>query len=91
MFKNKTETGRNNICGRRVYELRKMQQPRMSQRILAEKMQLMGIDVDKNAVQRIESGQRFVTDMELLCLARVFRVSCDSLLGEVLLEEEIEI
>lgn len=80
MFKNKTKTGRNNICGQRVYELRKVQQPKMSQRILAEKMQLLGIDVDKNAIQRIESGQRFVTDLELLCLAKVFRVTCDELL-----------
>lgn len=80
MFKNKTENGRNNLCGSRVYELRKQCRPRMSQRILAEKMQLRGIDVDKNAVQRIESGQRFVTDIELLCLADVFAVTCDALL-----------
>lgn len=87
MFKNKSECGRNNICGQMVYALRKQQKPKMSQRILAEKMQLMGIDVDKNAVQRIESGQRFVTDMELLCLAKVFRVSCDELLRSESCEE----
>lgn len=80
LFKNKTENGRNNLCGSRVYALRKQSRPRMSQRILAEKMQLRGIDVDKNAIQRIESGQRFVTDIELLCLADVFSVSCDELL-----------
>lgn len=91
MFKNKTETGRNNICGQRVYELRKIQQPKMSQRILAEKMQLLGIDVDKNAIQRIESGQRFVTDMELLCLSKVFGVSCDALVCTEPLVGELEI
>ena len=80
MFKNKTTVGKNNICGEKVYALRKQQVPRMSQRVLAEKMQLLGVDVDKNAVQRIESGQRFVTDIELLCLARVFHCTCDSLL-----------
>ena len=62
----------------------------MSQRILAEKMQLRGIDVDKNAIQRIESGQRFVTDIELLCLADVFSVSCDALLRTVT-EETLEL
>lgn len=82
MFKNKSENGNNNICGKKVYELRKKQSPKMSQRILAEKMQLLGIDVDKNAVQRIESGQRFVTDIELLCLSEVFGVSCDELLSK---------
>lgn len=45
----------------------------------AEKLQLNGIDVDKNAVQRIESGKRFVTDVELAVLSRIFGVSCDEL------------
>ena len=52
----------------------------MSQRILAEKLQLRGIDVDKNAVQRIESGERFVTDIELAALADVFNIPTDDLL-----------
>lgn len=52
----------------------------MSQRILAEQLQIKGIDVDKNAVQRIESGERFVTDIELKVLAEIFHISCDELL-----------
>lgn len=80
MFKNKTSEGKNNICGTKIYELRKSYNPRMSQRILAEKLQLKGIDVDKNAIQRIECGKRFVTDIELLALAEIFKVSCDELL-----------
>ena len=80
MFKNKAENGRNNICGQRVYELRKNFKPKMSQRILAEKLQLYGIDVDKNAVQRIESGQRFVTDIELIAICKIFNVSYSDLL-----------
>ena len=80
MFKNKTENGRNNICGEKIYILRKAQVPKMSQRILAEKMQLKGIDLDKNAIQRMESGDRFVTDIELKALATIFGISVDSLL-----------
>ena len=80
MFKNKTESGRNNICGVKIYELRKNFTPKMSQRILADKLQLLGIDVDKNAIQRIESGQRFVTDIELIALAKTFNVQIDELL-----------
>lgn len=45
-------------------------------------MQVYGVDVDKNAVQRIESGQRFVTDIELKCLCGIFGVTCDELLFE---------
>lgn len=80
MFKNKSETGKNNICGERIFALRKQAVPKMSQRILAEKLQINGIDVDKNAVQRIESGERFVTDIELKVLAKIFNISCDELL-----------
>ena len=81
MFKNKTANGKNNICGEQIFRLRKQQEPRMSQRILAEQLQLQGIDVDKNAIQRIESGQRFVTDIELICFARIFEVSLEELLN----------
>ncbi len=80
MFKNKSDGGRNNLCGRNVYRLRTNGEKKLSQRIIAEKMQLYGIDVDKNAIQRIESGQRFVTDIELLALSRIFGISCDELL-----------
>ena len=81
MFKNKVENGKNNLCGEKVYELRKAV-PKMSQRVLAEKLQIEGIDVDKNAIQRIECGKRFVTDIELVALAKIFIVSCDELLDK---------
>lgn len=80
MFKNKSKSGKNNICGEKIYVLRKAHMPKMSQRILAEQLQIKGIDVDKNAVQRIESGERFVTDIELKVLAEIFNVTCDELL-----------
>ncbi len=82
MFKNKTKTGKNNVCGEQVYQLRKNAVPKMSQRILADKLQIMGLDVDKNAIQRIESGQRFVTDIELIALKKIFNVTYDQLLGD---------
>ncbi len=81
MFKNKTQSGRNNICGESIYRLRKASIPKMSQRLLADKLQLLGIDVDKNAIQRIESGERFVTDIELIALKKVFDVTYDELLN----------
>jgi transcriptional regulator with XRE-family HTH domain len=80
MFKNRNK-GKNNLCGERVRELRLAYPTKLSQRGLADKMQLIGIDVDKNAIQRIESGKRFVTDIELKAFAEIFSVSVDSLLG----------
>lgn len=44
---------------------------------------LTGLDVDKNAIQRIESGQRFVTDIELKALAKALHVEYKDLLEEV--------
>ena len=79
MFKNKNE-GRNNLCGEKIRELRLSYPTKLSQRGLADKMQLIGIDVDKNAIQRIESGKRFVTDIELKAFAEIFDVSIDELI-----------
>ena len=84
MFKNKVENGKNNLCGENIYRLCRATL-KMSQRVLAEKLQIEGIDVDKNAIQRIECGKRFVTDIELLALANIFGVSCDDLLKKELL------
>ena len=79
MFKNKNE-GKNNLCGDNVRILRLSHPTKLSQRALADKMQIVGIDVDKNAIQRIECGKRFVTDIELKALAEIFSVSVDELL-----------
>ena len=78
MFINKAESGRNNLCGEKVSLLRK--QMRISQRELADRLQLYGLDVDKNAIQRIEAGKRFVTDIELVALANVLQTSFEILL-----------
>lgn len=78
MFNNRTKSGRNNICGINIAKLRKTL--RISQRELADRLQVIDLDIDKNAVQRIESGQRFVTDIELISLAKVFNVTVEDLL-----------
>ena len=74
MFKNKNDT-KNNLCGEKIKEYRLAYPTKLSQRALADKMQLIGIDLDKNAIQRIECGKRFVTDIELKAFADVFGVS----------------
>ena len=81
MFINKAGNGRNNLCGNQVARLRKQQH--RSQRELADALQLLGLDVDKNAIQRIEAGLRFVTDIELLALSRVLEVPLTDLLPNV--------
>lgn len=75
---NRTSGGRNNIAGVKVAQLRKSL--RISQRELADRLQVVGLDIDKNAVQRMESGQRFITDIEVISLAKVFGITVEELL-----------
>lgn len=79
MYKNKFDT-RNNIAGINIRKLRHSYKEHLSQRALASKMQLHGIDIDKNAIQRIESGARFITDIELKQFADFFETTVDELL-----------
>ena len=78
MFINKTEDNLNNLCGKNVAKLRN--ELNISQRILADRLQVLGLDIDKNAIQRIESGKRFVTDIELKKIAEFFKIDINELL-----------
>ena len=80
MFINKSTDGLNNVCGKNIARFR--MKLGISQRELSDKMQLVGIDIDKNAIQRIECGKRFVTDIEVIAFAKVFNVTFEELLIE---------
>ncbi len=79
MFKNKNG-GKNNLSGDAIRRLRLSYPTKLSQKGLADKLQLHGIDVDKNAIQRIECGKRFVTDIELKAFSEIFGVSPNELI-----------
>ena len=78
MFINKTKDGKNNLCGANISKFRT--EMKISQRELADRMQLVGLDMDKNAIQRIEAGKRFVTDIEIVGFARVLDKTIEDLL-----------
>ena len=78
MFINKTKDGKNNLCGANIAKFRT--EMKLSQRELADRMQLVGLDMDKNAIQRIEAGKRFVTDIEIVGFARVLDKTIEDLL-----------
>ena len=71
---------RKNIIGEKERVLRKQQG--MTQRALAEKLQLAGFDVTDLTILRIESGDRFVPDYEVRALANALSVSYETLLDE---------
>ena len=73
------ENNSKNIIAQRVKELRT--ERHMSQKALAEQLQLAGYEFSDLTILRIEQGSRFVPDYEVVALAEFFHVSCEYLLG----------
>lgn len=70
--------GKKNLCGDRIHQARTTQ--RMSQSDLAVRMPVNGVVIEREAISKIETGDRFVTDYELLVFAKVLGMSVDWLL-----------
>lgn len=67
-----------NLIGERLKILRANK--KLSQRDLARELQLIGIDMDKNVITRIETNKRYVTDFELQALKEIFNTSYEYLI-----------
>ena len=67
-----------NIIGSNLKKLRK--KAGMTQKTLAEKLQLEGRDFTDLTILRIEQGKRFVPDYEVVALAEFFGITTDDLL-----------
>ena len=71
--------GKKNICGDKIKAARK--KLNLSQEHLAARLQVEGINIERDSVSRIEIGTRFVADYELLALAKILGVSLEYLVG----------
>lgn len=74
-----TSSGNKNLISERLISLRKKHH--LSQRDLSNRLQLIGYDIDKNVITRIETNKRYVTDIELQALSIIFGVTCDYLIN----------
>ena len=81
MFKIKAADGTNNLTGKKIAEIRKSK--KLSQRKLATKMQLLGFDVDHYFIRRVENGERFVTDFDLVIFSRALETPIEILLSDI--------
>ena len=72
--------GRKNISGERIHEARCKH--RLSQADLAARLQVKGINIERDSVSRIEIDTRFVADYELMILSDILNVSVEWLLGK---------
>ena len=68
-----TATGKKNLIGANLIALRKKYH-------LSHELQLAGYDMDKNVITRIETQQRYVTDIEIKALCDLFNVSFEDLI-----------
>ena len=71
-----------NKSGHRIRVARTMQKPRLTQDDLVAQLQIAGLEISKNILSRIETGERYVTDLELLVFSKVLKVSTAWLLEE---------
>lgn len=71
--------GKKNICGERVKERRR--ELGLSQENLAARLQVEGINIERDSISRIEIGTRFVADYELVALCKILKVTPAFLLG----------
>ena len=72
--------GKKNISGDRIHQARTA--TRLSQNDLAARMQVEGVSIEREAISKIETGDRFVADYELKVFARILGVSVDWLLTQ---------
>ena len=66
-----------NVTGAQIKKLRI--KAGLSQRQLSEKLELEAVYTCRGSISRIENGQRAVTDIELLAIAKVLGVAVDKL------------
>ena len=74
------EEGTKNIIGKKIKALRKA--TGITQKQLAEKLQLQGHEFSDLTILRIEQGTRFVPDYEIVILADYFGITTDELLRD---------
>ncbi len=80
MPKPRSDTDQKNLISENLKELRHRRN--LSQRDLANKLQLVGCDMDKNVITRIETQKRYVTDIEIKKLCEVLNTTFEELTRE---------
>lgn len=69
---------KNNICGRQIYLIRTGQydkkHKKITQDLLATRLQIAGLDIDRTAISKIESGRRSLKDIEVIFFAKVLKI-----------------
>jgi hypothetical protein len=81
-MKKTTKAQNKNVIGSKVRQARLNSKPPVSQDDLAGKLASRDINLDRSAISRIESQDRYVMDYEAVGIARCLKVSVAWLFGE---------
>jgi len=57
-------------------------EPMLSQDALAGRLAKLNISLDRSAISRIESQERYVMDYEVIAIAKCLKVSVEYLIGK---------
>ena len=80
MYQSSKYDNKLNVTGRKIKELR--QKNHLSLSNLSIKLALMGIDISKPSLHKLENGNRVIKDYELYGLSEVFNVPVSELLSD---------
>lgn len=69
-----------NIIGQKLRQVRK--KSKVTQEDLAARMQILGVNIDQQAISNIENNKRIVTDYELVCFCKALRCTERDLLQD---------
>ncbi len=72
--------GKLNVIGNVIRYYREKNNLSLSQ--LSNRLMLIGIDIPKSSIQRIENGSRVIKDYELVGFSKVFKVTPNTLLKD---------
>ncbi len=73
-----------NVSSNKIKELRTKNHLSLSG--LSTKLALMGIDIPKPSLHKLETGKRVLKDYELYALSHIFKVPIEELLDEFITE-----
>ncbi len=84
MYQCSKYNNRLNVTGKKIKELRMKNNLSLSE--LSTKLALIGIDISKPSLHKLETGKRILKDFELCGLAEIFHVPLEEILSDFIKE-----
>ena len=73
MKKSKITNNIYNVCGKNIKKIRKEQ--KVTEDELCARMQVMGYQISRSDISKLENGKKFITDFEIVGFSKALKVS----------------